>query len=257
MQQLMPTTPVVMSITRLDPSGGGGISADIETLASLGCHCSPIVTRLCVNDTKESKDSLVIDSHFLIEQIRAVLEDINVNLIKIGDIASIANAEAVHTILNDYPAIPVIIDPGVETGSLKKAIENLLIPHAELMVLSQQHIHSLASAADNLAACAQEVLELGCDYLLATNIEDDSVESSNLLFSNKGEILSTDWQHLPHEYLGSSCTLSAAVSAYRAHQINLLESVKQAQEYTWQALRNGRRFGMGKLLPDRLHWCKK
>ncbi|WP_145999192.1 bifunctional hydroxymethylpyrimidine kinase/phosphomethylpyrimidine kinase [Oceanicoccus sp. KOV_DT_Chl] len=41
MQDLLASTPVVLSINNLDPSGGGGISADIETLTSLGCHCTP------------------------------------------------------------------------------------------------------------------------------------------------------------------------------------------------------------------------
>jgi hydroxymethylpyrimidine/phosphomethylpyrimidine kinase len=257
MQQLMPTTPVVMSITNLDPCGGGGIAADIETLASLGCHCTPVITRLCANDTKEKKDSEATDSNLLIEQIRAVLEDISIDLFKIGDIASVANAEAVHTILNDYPHIPVVIDPAFDDSKLTLAISNLLIPHAQVMTLNQRQARSLASAGDTLAACAQEILELGCGHILITGIKDNISDTSNLLFSDKGLIQRTDWEQLPHQYLGAGCTLSAALSAYLAHQINLLESVKQAQEFTWHALRHGQRIGMGQLLPDRMHWCKE
>ena len=257
MQQLLPTTPVVMSITSLDPCGGGGIAADIETLASLGCHCTPIVTRLSANDTKERKDSETTDSNLLIEQIRAVLEDISIDLFKIGDIASVANAEAVHTILNDYPHIPVVLDPALDDSNLSTAISNLLIPHAQILILNHSRTHSLASGADTLAACAQEILEMGCQHLLITDVRDNSSGSCNHLFSSKGLIQRIEWEQLPHQYLGAGCTLSAAVSAYLAHQINLLESVKQAQEFTWHALKHGQRIGMGKLLPDRMHWCKK
>ncbi len=34
------TTPVVMAMSGADPTGGAGIQADIETIASLGCHAA-------------------------------------------------------------------------------------------------------------------------------------------------------------------------------------------------------------------------
>ena len=257
MQNLMPNTPVVMSINNLDPCGGDGIAADIETLASLGCHCTPIITRLWANDTKEKKDSEVTDSSFLIEQIRAVLEDIPVDLFKIGDIGNVSNAEALHSILNDYPHIPVVIDPAFDNDELSAAIVNLLIPHAEILVLNQQQVQAMASAGDTLSACAHEILELGCRQVLISGVTGNEPDTSYHLYSDKGLLLETQSPQLPHQYLGARCTLSAAISAYRSHQINLLESVKQAQEFTWQSLHHGRRIGMGKFFPNRLHWCKK
>ena len=35
------TVPSVMCLAELDPSGGGGIAADIETLGSLACQRGP------------------------------------------------------------------------------------------------------------------------------------------------------------------------------------------------------------------------
>ena len=42
------STPIVMCVAELDPTGGGGIAADIETLASLACHCTPIMSAISI-----------------------------------------------------------------------------------------------------------------------------------------------------------------------------------------------------------------
>lgn len=44
------TSPVVMCVAELDPTGGGGIAADIETLCSLACHCTPIMSAISIQD---------------------------------------------------------------------------------------------------------------------------------------------------------------------------------------------------------------
>jgi hydroxymethylpyrimidine/phosphomethylpyrimidine kinase len=257
----MITTPVVMSISSHDPCGGAGISADIETLTSLGCHCTPIITKLSARDTTANKDSHVTDSSLLVEQIRAVLEDMTIDLFKIGDIASIANAEAVHTILNDYPDITVVLDPDMsspdQTPALTEAIKDLLFTQANVVVASEHDAYRLAPGADTLAASAHELLEYGFETLMITGTHGSSSHVRNQLYTRRGLIQQYDWERLPNSFQGAGSTLSAAISAYLSHKLSLAESVQQAQKFTWNALANGRRIGMGQLLPDRLHWCRK
>lgn len=259
MTELMTSTPVVMTIASHDPSGGAGISAAIETLASLGCHCTPIISKLAARDTASLKDSQITDTGLLIEQIRAVLEDISVDLFCIGDLASIGNAEAMYTILNDYPDIPLLLQPAMpqhdgEHG-LDTAIRSLLLPRATITVLSKDKALTLAPSADTLTACAQELMEYGCDNLLVTGDKSDSGQHTNHWFSPRGS-QSYHWQQLPHSFHGATSTLTAALSGYLAHGLSMAESIQQAQQFTHQALEKGRRLGMGKLLPDRMHWCR-
>ncbi|MBL4827998.1 MAG: hydroxymethylpyrimidine/phosphomethylpyrimidine kinase [Spongiibacteraceae bacterium] len=260
-ENVLTSSPVVMSITHHDPSGGGGISADIETLSSLGCHCTPIITELSAHDTSDIKDSQITDTGLLIGQVRAVLEDITVDLFKIGDLASLSHVEAVHTILNDYPNIPVLLDPHIhqEDGrhEIVRAIRTLLFSQAEIVIFNTNEAHTLAPGSDTLSACAQEIMEYGCNNILITGAHGASAQVRNHWFSQHGQCQHYDWERQPNSYLGAGSTLSAALSAYLAHKLSLAESVKQAQYYTWQALRKGRRIGMGALIPDRLHWCRK
>ncbi len=255
----MTDTPVVMSITGHDPSGGGGISADIETLSSLGCHCTPIISQLSARDTHSLKDTLVTNTGLLIEQVRALLEDIQVNLLNIGEVGSIGNVEAIHTILNDYPSIPVVFHPKLNDteGAMGSALATLLLPQAKVLVLSKEDALSLAPGADTLSACAQELLEYGSENLLIIGDDSSTDKIAHHWFSQHGHSQQYQWDRLPHPYYGANSTLCAALSAYLAHDLSMAESIQQAQQFSWQALQQGRRIGMGKLLPNRMHWCRK
>lgn len=254
-------SPVVMSISSLDTSGGAGISADIETLTSLGCHCTPIITKLATRDTSDLEDTQITDTGLLIGQVRAVLEDTTVNVFKVGDLASISHVEAIYTILNDYPDIPMVLDPTIYQidgqHEISRAIRTLLFSQASVALLRTSEAHTLAPGSDTLSACAQELMEYGCNNIVITGEHGSSTHVSNHWFSSHGQSQRYDWERLPHCYNGAGSTLSAALSAYLGHNLSLTESIKQAQQYTWHALRKGRRIGMGGMIPDRLHWCRK
>ena len=88
-------TPVVMNFAGTDPSGGAGLQADIETLISMGCHAAPVVTAVTVQDTQQLFHYQAMEPTLVIEQARAVLEDIPVAAFKIGMVGSVENAEAI------------------------------------------------------------------------------------------------------------------------------------------------------------------
>jgi hydroxymethylpyrimidine/phosphomethylpyrimidine kinase len=248
--------PVVMCVAELDPTGGGGIAADIETLCSLGCHCTPIMSAISIQDTMDIKDSAVVDSTLLIEQMRAVLEDIDVTAIKLHQLASSSHIESIHTVLNDYPQRTVIIDPALWALPVEEdfcdALCALLLPQADLLVLTEMEAYELASSADNITACAHELLETGCSHVLISSEPGSAGVYSSRLYSHNGLQHHFEWQNLPHNFLGAGSTFAAAITAFSAHGLPVQAAIRQAQEYTWKALSNARRLGMGRLVPNRL-----
>lgn len=259
-------TPVVMSINNHDPIGGSGISADIESLSSLGCHCAPIITELAAidNDQIDSDvlDAQVTPTSLLISQMRSVLEDAQVDVIKIAKLASLANIEAVHTVLSDYPSIPVVLAPfsgDIKHSELNDAVCELLFPQAMITLLSENDAYQLTNGADSLAAYAHQLLEYGSQNLLFTNTLNQSPSQTvcNQLFNHRGLCQQYERERLAGQFNGGGDTLSAALAAYLGHGLSLAESVQQAQQFTWQAIKKAKRVGMGELIPDRMHWANE
>ena len=91
-----------------DPSGAAGLSADVNAIASVGAHALPIVTGAYARDTAEIFDHFSLDEEAVAEQARAVLEDVPVQVIKVGFAGSPENLSAVAGIAADYADIPLI-----------------------------------------------------------------------------------------------------------------------------------------------------
>lgn len=253
--------PVVLAVNSNDPSGGGGIAADIETMASIGCHCAPVISAICARDTAGIKDRQALEPAILVEQMRSTLEDLPVSLIKIGDVGSVVNTEALHTVLVDYPQLPVVLDPVLEpqtdVDAMVEATRMLLQPLATITVLSNRQLWRMAAQADAIGACAQEVLQFGGEHLLVTGLGGAEGRRINKLFTLRGLSRNYEWEQHPGDYHGAGSTLSAALAAYLAHGFSLPEALNQAQQFTWESLANALRIGMGRKLPDRLHWTRR
>jgi len=256
--------PVVLVFAGNDPTGGAGLQADIETLGSLGCHAAPVVTAITIQDTVGVKHYTPVDTNLVIAQARAVLEDMPVAAIKAGMLGSADNATALSAIMQDYPEIPLILDPVLASGrgdpladeALQEALVSLLIPQTALLTPNTLELMRLAQDSDSIDAAAQELLSMGCAYVLVTGTHENTPEVVNRLYGNRRLLETFSWERLPHNYHGSGCTLAAACAATFAHGFDPIEAVGEAQDFTWHALQAGGRIGMGQHLPDRLYWAR-
>ncbi len=256
--------PAVMAFSGNDPTGGAGIQADIEALASMGCHATPVITSLTIQDTQDIQGYVPIDASLLVQQARAVLEDMPIAAFKIGMLGSVEVIEAVHSILIDYANIPVVLDPVLIAGGgseiadeeMIDAIATLLLPQTTILTPNSIEARLLAHEADSLEACAQELLEMGCEYVLVTGTHEATTDVTNTLYGNRRQLESFTWDRLPETYHGSGCTLASAIAGLLAQGMDPLSAVHEAQEYTWESLRAGYRLGMGQHLPNRLFWAR-
>ncbi len=257
--------PVVLAFAGCDPTGGAGIQADIEALASLGCHAAPIITAVTVQDTTNVMAFIPQEAELVIQQARAVLEDIPVAAIKIGVVGSVEIIEAIHVLLTDYPALPVVLDPIIRAGGghlladeeMISAINNLLLPLATVVTPNSHEARALAYHADNQNACAMALLEYGVDYVLITGTHENTTDVVNVLYGNNRILERFSWKRLPDNFHGSGCTLAAALSGLLAQGREPLSAIRKAQDYTWLTLKNAHRLGMGQHLPNRFFWVKR
>jgi hydroxymethylpyrimidine/phosphomethylpyrimidine kinase len=259
-----PSIPVVLCLSGHDPTGGAGIQADIETLASMGCHAATVITAITVQDTQDVKAVAPVDAELIEEQARAVLEDMPVAAFKIGLLASSEAVAAIARILNDYPDVPVVLDPVLASGNGTPLLEDdaldalleQLLPHTTVLTPNIPEARQLAHGADSLDACAMQLLELGCEYVLITGTHDHQPDVVNTLYGGHHVIERYTWERLPTNYHGSGCTLAAGIVGLLAQGIQPQSAIHEAQEFTWQSLKAGYRIGMGQHLPNRLFWAR-
>ena len=265
--------PIVLSFAASDPTGGAGIQADLLTLAALGCHPLSVITALTVQDTAGIDSVLAIDAEWVEDQARALLEDMPVDVFKIGLLGSTDNIAAIARIVADYPDIPLVFDPVLASGrgdeladeEMIAALQELLLPQTTVLTPNSLEARRLTRGADDeaddderpLADCARRLLTFGCDYVLLTGTHDSTPQVVNVLYHGDGVLRSDNWPRLPGSYHGSGCTLASAVAAGLAHRLPVDAAVGEAQEYTWKALAAGFRPGMGQFIPDRFFWARR
>ena len=261
----MTTMPVVMTFSGHDPSGGAGIQADIESLASQGCHATPVITALTVQNTQDIVDFTALDAAHVITQARAVLDDMPVAAFKIGMLGSVENAQAIHVIVKEHPQVPVILDPVLTSGQgtrlaeegLLEAIKVLLLPLTTVLTPNSLEARALAPEADTLDACALALLDQGAEQVLVTGTHENTEHVINALYQGHRKLESFTWERLPHSYHGSGCTLAACIAGLMAHGLDAFQACHEAQDFTWNALQQGYQPGKGQHLPNRLFWARQ
>ena len=260
--------PLVLTFAASDPSGGAGVQADLLTLSSMGCHPLSVITALTVQDTIGVEGVFAIDSDWVADQARALLEDVPVDAFKVGVLGSVENIAAIAEIVSDYPDIPLVLDPVLASGrgdelatdDMAQAMRELLLPQTTILTPNSMEARRLADIDDDDASlfdCAARLIEAGSEYVLVTGTHEATTQVVNTLYGKSGVVRSDTWPRLPHKYHGSGCTLASAIAAMLANGLDLPEAVREAQDFTWHALEKAYRPGMGQHLPDRLFWARE
>lgn len=257
--------PVILCIGGNDPTGGAGLAADTAAILSLGGHPAPIVSAVTTQDTHHAYAYHALPVTLIIEQARAILADMPVVAIKLGMLGEAEIIEAVHTILQDYPHIPVILDPVMQAGGGGKltgpgyldAMRDLLLPQCTLLTPNIPEACQLMPGTDSIDATGMALIETGVSYSLITGA--DSQQGStivNRLYGSHGLIKRYEWPRLPGQYHGSGCTLASSCATLIAQGETATAAVRRAQSYTWHCLQGAYKAGSGQAIPDRLFWAR-
>src|SRR5216117_1453323 len=170
----------VLSFAASDPTGGAGLQADLLTIAALGCHPLSVVTALTVQDTRGVERVLPIESSWITEQARRVLEDIDVAAFKAGVLGSAQNVRAVSELVAEHGAVPFVVDPVLASArgdrlaeeDAIEALRELILPRTTLLTPNSGEARRLADGAADLADCARRLIDRGCEYVLITGTHE-------------------------------------------------------------------------------------
>lgn len=101
----------------------------------MGCHPLSVITAITVQDTAGVDGVMSLDPEWVADQARAVLEDMPVNVFKIGMLGSAEIIMAIAEVISDYPDIPLVLDPILASGRGDElANEDMLATMRELLL---------------------------------------------------------------------------------------------------------------------------
>ena len=246
----------VLTIAGTDPVGGAGIQADLKTFSALGVYGLSVVTAVVAQNTRGVRAWRALDAGFVAEQIDAALDDVPVDAVKIGMIATPDIAEAVAQRLRHHGAGPIVLDPvlAAQSGDALAAKETvaalrdtlaatLLTPNlAEAGLLLDEEppadVAGMRRAAERLCARGSGWVLLKGGHLPG-NRAVDVLRGPD--FATELDVPRVDTRN-DH---GTGCTLSAAIAALLPG-MPLPTAVRLARAYVTRSLAEAWRLDVGR-----------
>ena len=249
----------VLTIAGSDSGGGAGIQADLKTIGACGCYGMSAITALTAQNTVGVMAIHPVPVPFLKQQIRAVLDDIGADAVKIGMLHAPEVIDCVAALLAEYRIPHIVLDPVMVATSGDRliqddgvaAMQERLFPLATLItpnIPELQIILGRTIGSDN--DLHQAARDLGTRFQLSVLAKAGHLfgeELTDILFDQAtGEITPFSHQriHTANTH-GTGCTLSSAIAAHLAKGRSLPAAIEQAITYLARALEAGSSYQLG------------
>jgi hydroxymethylpyrimidine/phosphomethylpyrimidine kinase len=252
-----------------DPSGAGGIAADITAIASVGAHCLPVVTGAYARDSAEVFAHFALDEEAVAEQARAILEDVSAQVIKVGFVGTPEAISVIAEIAADYAEVPVIAYmPNLawwdeaQIDLYLDAFRELMLPQTTVLVGNHSTLWRWllpdwsSEKAPGARDIAKAAAEMGVPYTLVSGIPLPEQYIDNVLATPQAILANEKFERFEAVFSGAGDTLSAALAALIASGADLTAAATEALAYLDRCLDAGFRPGMGNVVPDRLFWAQ-
>ena len=237
--------PAVLSIAGSDSGGGAGIQADLKAFAACGVHGMTALTALTAQNTVGVTSVHGVPPAFIVEQVRAVQDDIGVDAVKVGMLGTASTVAAVCRALDLLePGTPVVVDPVMvaESGAVlldeaaRSALAELLLPRATVITPNVPEARVLTDDAEDLPRALHA---LGPANVVLTGGHRE--EATDLFFDGAELTEIPGPRHPDGSAHGSGCTHSSALAAHLALGLGPLEAARAARAVAAQAVRTGLR----------------
>jgi hydroxymethylpyrimidine/phosphomethylpyrimidine kinase len=190
-----------------------------------------------------------IPGDVIVEQVRAVADDIGVDAVKIGMLGSAAAIRAVDEALDLVPDAPVVLDPVMiaESGArlldedAQEALRSLLVPRSAVITPNLPEARVLVGAGEDEDAerLVRALHALGPRVAVLTG---GHREQATDLFFDGNELVEIPGERYPGGAAhGSGCTHSSALAAHLALGHTPLEAARAAKQIASEAVRDGLR----------------
>lgn len=248
--------PRALTIAGSDSGGGAGIQADLKTFSALGVFGMSALTALTAQNTLGVRAVLEVDPAFVSAQIRAVVEDIGVDAVKTGMLATSAIIRQVARDVRELGLTTLVVDPVMVAKSgdpllrpdaVSALVEDLL-PLALVVTPNLHEAEALVGfpvrSPQDMEKAARKIKSFGPRYVV---LKGGHLEGDPMDLLDDGERVvrfPTERFPTPHTH-GTGCTFASAIAASLAKGLDVPTAVARAKEYITGAIREGLPLGRG------------
>ena len=256
MCKLICMTPIALSIAGSDPSGGAGIQADLKTFHAHHVFGTAVLSLLTVQNTRGVRRVELVTPELVAEQIRALFDDVPPHAIKTGAIGGAEQVEAVASVLADYPAVPLVVDPVCVSKTRaelldragRDALVRLLMPRATLITPNLDEAELLLGrtirTGPQIEAAGRAFLDLGARAVLLKGGHREG-EPIDVLCMPHGLVELHGTRIQTRHTHGVGCSLSAAITARLARDESLAEACALAKRWVASGIASAPGLGGG------------
>jgi hydroxymethylpyrimidine kinase/phosphomethylpyrimidine kinase len=252
----------VLTIGGSDPTGGAGVQADLQTIASLNAHGAGVIAALTVQDTSRVHSTQALPADSVRQQLACLLADVRVHAVKTGMLATGDVVRAVAEVLRGLRHVPVVVDPVITSTSGHdlldeegvRELRRVLLPQAALVTPNLDEAQVLsgrqARTIDEMRECARTIADLGPGAVLVKGGHLEGEPTDVLYEAGVTTELPGERVRLPGEVHGTGCAFSAALGVFMARGHAVGEAARKAKSYVAAALRNPVALGRGAWVID-------
>ncbi len=256
-----PTAPPrVLTVAGSDSGGGAGIQADLKTMLALGVHGMSVIAAVTAQNSLGVQGYWELPVEAVRAQFRSVVDDIGVQAVKTGMLASAELVETVAELIAGVwvgGGVPVVVDPvGVSkhgdsllAASAVSVLRDRLLPVATVVTPNLHEVAQLTGITvareDEMSDAAKALQELGPDWVLVKGGHLEG-EAADLLRGPDGREY---WYRAPrydnrHTH-GTGCTLASAIASHLALGLSVPDAVAASKAYVTGAIAAGFPLGAG------------
>jgi hydroxymethylpyrimidine/phosphomethylpyrimidine kinase len=260
-------TPRALSIAGSDSGGGAGIQADLKAFARCGVHGMSAITAITAQSTVGVRAVHMVPPEIVLAQVRAVVEDIGVDAVKVGMLGTAEVTRAVAQALDELPrGTPVVVDPVMvaESGArllqedAQRALVEEIVPRATVLTPNLPEARVLAGARNppaheptgeepepteaEVEELARAVLALGPRSVVLTGGHRTRAVDLFVDSASGTEVVEIPGErHADGAAHGSGCTHSSVLAAQLALGCTPLEAARTARRLAGEAVASGLR----------------
>ncbi len=245
----------MLTVAGSDSGGGAGIQADLKTMLALGVHGMSVVTAVTAQNSLGVQGAWELPVEAVRAQYRSVVDDIGVQAVKTGMLASAELVETVAELLGST-GVPAVVDPvGVSkhgdsllASTALESMRRKLLPVATVATPNLDEVAQLTGvrveSEAGMREAADAVLSFGPAWVLIKggHLSGDAVD---LLTDGAEEHWLRAPRHDNRHTHGTGCTLASAIASQLAKGRSVPEAVADAKDYVTGAIASGFALGGG------------